>query len=79
MSCTAIGCDDHDYRVSPLWCAYQYAQAQDDRRLRALERLADREIVVYTETEERPTKQYERSPAPPPKRLQEEVKTKWNL
>jgi hypothetical protein len=78
MSCTAISCDDHDYRVSPLWCAYQYAQARDDRRLRALERLADREIVVYTEAEERPTKQYERPPPTPPK-PQEEVKTKWNL
>jgi|ETNvirnome_6_100_1030635.scaffolds.fasta_scaffold37906_2 hypothetical protein len=77
MSCTAIGCDDHDYRVSPLWCAYQYAQAREDRRVRALERIADREVVVYTETEERPTEQYRRPPAIP--RQRQEVKVKWNL
>jgi hypothetical protein len=42
MPCTSAGCDIHDYRVAPVWCAYQSALVSEARHIRALEALADR-------------------------------------
>jgi hypothetical protein len=67
MICNSSGCDIHDYKVSPLWCAYQSELVTDARRLRALEALADRAALLQDYIDDvahtpRPVK----AKAPPP-------------
>jgi hypothetical protein len=80
MACDRNGCDMHDYRVSSLWCAYQFEMERDGRRIRALETnntLQEAENINHLNDNE-VTQEY-------PKRKtviskpRDEVKIKWNL
>jgi len=79
LHCNANGCNTHDYRVSPVWCAYQSEIGLKERHVRALEDLAqqhDRREFQYVKEEPR---RYERPKPKAVPRPPGEVGIKWNL
>tara|TARA_R100001086_G_scaffold58866_1_gene26935 strand:+ start:173 stop:433 length:261 start_codon:yes stop_codon:yes gene_type:complete len=84
LYCNANGCNTHDYKVSPVWCAYQSEISLRERHVKALEDLAkqkDGQEFEYIKEEPRrykPPAPPEPKPAPRPSGTGE-VGVKWNL
>jgi len=41
MPCNSNGCDEHDFKTASIWCAYQYHESREDRRLKVMSEIAE--------------------------------------
>ena len=41
MPCNSNGCDEHDFKTASIWCAYQYHESREDRKVQTMNKFVE--------------------------------------